>query len=124
MAELCPRLPADISLFIPTVPSALQGAGSQTEPPVGFPHLLLVSGLDQTEHHSCQRHASCCPPPHAAICPSVGRLAAHGADEIGAHFPLSLAHLGQQQYIHAPNNNTKQATSSLLLDPSVVSLHP
>lgn len=91
MAGLRP-LPPAVNLT-PTIPSALQGAGIQTEPPVGLSHLLLVSGLDETEHHSCQRHASCCPAACAAICGNIGHLAAHGADEIGADFPLALAHL-------------------------------
>lgn len=73
------------------------GAGNQTEPPVGLSQLLLVPGLDKTKHHSSQRHASSCPPPQATIFCSIGPLTAHGADEIGAHFPLALAHLQQQQ---------------------------
>lgn len=76
-----------------TVSSALQSGGSPIEPPVALSHLLLVSGLDETEHHLCQHHASSCLPCQAAICPIVGHLTAHGPDEIGADFPLVLTYL-------------------------------
>lgn len=94
--------------------SALQAAGSQTEAPVGFSHLLLVSGLDQTKHDCCKCHAPPCPPPQAAICPSVGALAALGPDEIGANFPLTLAHLRWHQRPHSE----VILSQSILLKPS------
>lgn len=87
----CPPPPPHHTLSI------LQGAGSQTEPPVGLPQLLLVSGLNETEHHSRQRHASSSRPcPHTPVFRNVGHLAAHGADEVGADLPLLLAHLEKE----------------------------
>lgn len=91
MAGLCPPLLAVTSTL--TVHLALKSAGSQTKPPTDISHLLLVSGLNETKHHFCQSHVSCCPPPHAAICSNIRSLTAHGADEIGADFPLVLTHL-------------------------------
>lgn len=73
--------------------SALMGARSQTEAAVGLSQLLFVPGLDQTIHHRCQGHAAAGAAPQGALCLSKGGLAAHGADEVGADFPLTLAHL-------------------------------
>lgn len=82
-----------VLLCLQCLSSALEGARSQTEAPVGFSDLFLVSGLDQTVHHLRQGHASPRPPSQVAICSSDGALAAHGADEIGANFPLTFTHL-------------------------------
>lgn len=74
-------------------PSALKGARSQTEAAVGLSQLLFVPGLDQTIHHRCQGHAAPGAAPQGALCLSDGGLVAHGADEVGADFTLTLAHL-------------------------------
>lgn len=92
MAGSCPPLlPSPLTQ---RVLSALQGARRQAEAAVSFPDLLLVSGLDQTEHHFCQCHPPSCPPPCASVC---GCLIANCADEVGADLPLALTHLQQQQ---------------------------
>lgn len=72
-------------------------ARAQTERSVGLSHLLLVLGLEQTEDHLRQGHASSRPHRQVGGRPAARPLAAHGADEVGADFPLTLAHLQRRQ---------------------------
>lgn len=82
-----------LSVSHPWRPSALKGARSQTEAAVGLSQLLFVPGLDQPIHHCCQGHAAPGAAPQGTLSFSDGGLVAHGADEVGADFTLTLAHL-------------------------------